>query len=272
MTAVETPQSATPQRRFPIDLRKARILVTNDDGVYAPGIAVLRRIARTLSGDVWVVAPQEEQSGAGHSLTLRRPLRLRRLSARRFSVDGTPTDCVLVAAKHLFADRLPDLVLSGVNRGANLAEDVTYSGTIAAAMEATLLGIPAIAFSQNIEGNHSCDWSIAHAHGARLIRRLVAAGWPDNVLLSVNFPDVEARKVKGVAVARQGRRKIGDQLVEGTDPRGRTYYWIGDMRVDDRSRRGTDLAAMADGMVSVTPVNLDMTHGDTMAALERAFA
>ena len=256
--------------RSPIDLKKARILVTNDDGVYAPGIAVLQRVARALSRDVWVVAPETEQSGAGHSLTLRRPLRLRRLSSRRFCVDGTPTDCVLLAVNHLFRDRPPDLVLSGINRGGNLGEDVTYSGTIAAAMEATLLGVPAIALSQNIDGSATCRWSTAEHHAEALIRRLVAAGWPDDVLININFPDVDHDNVAGVAVVRQGRRKIGDHLVEGKDPRGRTYYWIGDMRVDDRSRRGTDLAAMAAGQIAVTPVHMDMTDRATMTALERA--
>jgi 5'-nucleotidase len=259
------------RNRPPIDLKKARILVTNDDGVYAPGIAVLQRVARTLTRDVWVVAPETEQSGAGHSLTLRRPLRLRRLSSRRFCVDGTPTDCVLLAVNHLFKERPPDLVLSGINRGGNLGEDVTYSGTIAAAMEATLLGVPAIALSQNIDAGASCKWSTAESHAAKLIRRLTAAGWPTDVLININFPDLDHDLVKGVAVVREGRRKIGDHLIEGKDPRGRTYYWIGDMRVDDRSRRGTDLAAMAAGIIAVTPIHMDMTHRPTMTALERAF-
>ncbi|MBM3600536.1 MAG: 5'/3'-nucleotidase SurE [Alphaproteobacteria bacterium] len=259
------------RRRFPIDLGRARILVTNDDGVYAPGIAVLQRVARALTRDVWVVAPEIEQSGASHSLTLRRPLRLRRMSRRRFCVDGTPTDCVLLAVKELLKDKPPDLVLSGVNRGCNLGEDVTYSGTIAAAMEATLLGIPAIALSQNIEANHPCKWSTAEHHALPLIRNLIDAGWPSDVLINVNFPDVEHDRVQGRAVVRQGRRKIGDHLVEGTDPRGRPYYWIGDMRVDERSRRGTDLAAMTQGLISVTPVHMDMTHTQTLGALRQAF-
>src|SRR5713226_3018172 len=148
----------------PLDLAAARILVTNDDGINAPGLKVMERIARQLSRDVWVVAPEVEQSGAGHSLTLRRPLQVRGVSPRRFAVDGTPTDCVLLAVNRLIEGRRPDLVLSGVNRGSNLGEDVTYSGTIAAAMEATFLGIPSIALSQMRDGQ-TIAWHVALKHG-----------------------------------------------------------------------------------------------------------
>src|ERR1043166_9329677 len=202
------------------DLAKARILVTNDDGVHAPGIEVLERIARMLSPDVWPVAPDVEQSGAAHSLTLRRPVRLRKVGDRRFSVDGTPTDCALLAVNHVLKDRRPDLVLSGVNGGANLGEDVTYSGTIAAAMEATLLGVPSIALSQVTTHPHPAKWATAQKHAARAIRALTRVSWPANVLMNVNFPDVIAGAVKGVAAATQGRHKIGDELVENRDPRG----------------------------------------------------
>src|SRR4029077_12779281 len=160
----------------PMRLKSARILVTNDDGINAPGLKVLEKIARQLSRDVFVVAPEVEQSGAGHSLTLRRPLQVRRVSARRFAIDGTPTDCVLLAVNQLIEGKRPDLVLSGVNRGSNLGEDVTYSGTIAAAMEATLLGIPSVAMSQMRDGQ-KLAWHVAAKHGAHVVRRLMSVPW-----------------------------------------------------------------------------------------------
>ena len=155
-----------------------RILLTNDDGVHAPGLRVLEKIARQLSNDIWIVAPEVEQSGASHSLTLHEPLRLREVSRQKFAVSGTPTDCIVMAVNQVITDRKPTLLLSGVNRGANLGEDVTYSGTIAAAMEGTLLGIPSIAFSQVYRGVHPIRWATAEHHAPSLIRRLLKAGWP----------------------------------------------------------------------------------------------
>ena len=256
---------------WPLDLKRARILVTNDDGIYAPGMEVMEKIAHALSRDVWVVAPEQEQSGAGHSLTLRRPLRIREHSERRFSVDGTPTDCVLLAANKILKDHPPDLVLSGVNRGANLGEDVTYSGTVAAAMEATLLGFPAIAFSQVVGPGQPAKWATAEHHAPALIRRLVKIGWPRQTLLNVNFPDAVADSVNGVMISRQGSRKIGDQLQEGTDPWGRPYYWIGAMRSKETAKPGTDYAATDALAISVTPVHMDMTAAKTVKTLQQAF-
>src|SRR5476649_122150 len=166
-----------------------RILVTNDDGIHAPGLTVAENIARALSDDVWVVAPESEQSGASHSLTLASPLRLRQVAARRYAVTGTPTDCVMMAALSILKDRPPELVLSGVNSGSNLADDVTYSGTVAGAMEGCALGIPSIALSQEPAGSRlDIDWSAGEAHGPAVIRQLLAAGWPQGVLLNLNFP------------------------------------------------------------------------------------
>ncbi|MEM6491531.1 MAG: 5'/3'-nucleotidase SurE, partial [Pseudomonadota bacterium] len=197
-----------PQPRSSLaDLRERRILVTNDDGFGAPGIRILERIARRLSGDVWVVAPETEQSGMGHALTVRRPLRPKRASAddpTRWIVDGTPTDCVIVAIRRLMVDEPPDLILSGVNRGHNLGEDVTYSGTVAAAMEATLLGAPAIAFSQAYDG--PIDWAPTETHLEDVVLRLCRAPWPADVLMNVNFPAGGADAVKGLVATRQGRR------------------------------------------------------------------
>ena len=250
-----------------------RILLSNDDGIRATGFAVLERIAAALSDDVWVSAPESEQSGTGHSLTLVRPLRARRIDERRMAIDGTPTDCVMLALNGLFSEFKPDLMLSGVNRGSNLADDVTYSGTIAAAMEATLLGVPAIALSQHyINGDAPIPWNTAEAHGPDVIRRLVAAGWPDDVLINVNFPDVDAAAFEGISVCRQGRYKFGDILTERLDPRGRPYYWIGEMRNTRKEVPGTDVAAINRGAIAVTPLCLDLTHGPTGVRLGEAFA
>lgn len=252
------------------DLSEARILVSNDDGINAPGIKVLEKIARSISKDVWVVAPEHEQSAAGHSLTIRRPLRVRQVSRRRFAVDGTPTDAVLLGVNHVMKGRRPHLVLSGVNRGANLGEDVTYSGTVAAAMEATILGIPAIAFSQYLTPDHPVKWSTAEHWAPGIIRRVASVGWGRNVLINVNFPDVAHTQVKGIEVTRQGKRKIGDQLSERLDPRGEPYIWIGAQRAEDRSAEGTDIEAVCRGAVSVTPLCVDLTDRDTMRALAAA--
>lgn len=254
------------------DLSEARILVSNDDGIHAPGIKLLEKVARSLSKDVWVVAPESEQSAAGHSLTIRRPLRVRKLSRRRFAVDGTPTDAVLLGINHVLKDKRPTLVLSGVNRGGNLGEDVTYSGTVAAAMEATILGVPAIAFSQYHGPDHPVRWSTAEHWAPEIIRRLTAVSWDRNVLMNVNFPDVPADKVTGIEVVRQGKRKIGDELAERLDPRGEPYIWIGAQRAEDRSTKGTDIEAVVRGAVSVTPLRVDLTDRDSMAALSGVFA
>ncbi len=255
----------------PLDLAAARILVTNDDGIDAPGIKVLARLARALTRDVWVVAPEQEQSGASHSLTLSRPLRIRKLGPRRFAVDGTPTDCVLLAIKTILRGHPPDLVLSGINAGANLGEDVTYSGTVAAAMEATLLDVPAIALSQHYENRRAIPWRTAEAHAPAVIRRLTSRRWPRNTLINVNFPAVAADGVKGVVAARQGRRKIGDGVIERADPRGRPYYWIGPLRDEAPDAPGTDLNAVTEGKVSLSPIYLDLTNGPALAELKKVF-
>jgi 5'-nucleotidase len=256
----------------PIDLKQARILLTNDDGIEARGLKLLYKIVRGLCRDVWIVAPEREQSGASHSLTLHRPLRARRLGPRRFAVDGTPTDCVLLALKNLIRDKRPTLVISGINGGANLGDDVTYSGTVAAAMEATLLGVPAIALSMTYRDRGKIQWATAERHAPEVIRRLVAQPWPKNTLINVNFPDLPAPQVKGIVVARQGRHKIGDQLMERMDPRGRPYYWIGPLRETGNGVAGTDITEITNGRITVTPILLDLTNASALAALRKVFA
>lgn len=269
MTARET-----ARRR--IDLSGARILVTNDDGIHAPGLAALERIALSLSDDVWVVAPETEQSATSHSLTIRRPLRLRHLGPRRYSVDGTPTDCVVIAVTKALHEggegRAPDIVLSGINHGSNLGEDVTYSGTVAAAMEAAMLGIPSIAFSLMRHGDHEFRWDSVEHHAPALIRRLAEAGFAADMLVNVNFPDLPAEAVRGTRVCRQGRRGMEADVVEGRDPGGRPYLWIGDLFTKQPIDPESDLAAVADGYVAVTPLHLDLTYDSQLAALEEVFS
>jgi 5'-nucleotidase len=242
--------------------KQLRILVSNDDGIHAPGLVVAEKIARSLSDDIWVVAPETEQSGASHSLTLTLPLRLRQAGPQRFALSGTPTDCVMMAGIHIMKDHLPDLVISGVNRGFNVADDVTYSGTVAAAMEGAVLGIPSIAMSQAVDGRpEDLIFQCAEKHGPPLVKRLVEIGWPEGVLMNVNFPPLPPGKVKRVIVTAQGQRDQSMLRVdERVDARGRTYFWVGFKRVFDDPERGTDLHAMAEGCISVTPLHMDLTE------------
>ena len=258
--------------KAPPSLKNARILVSNDDGINAPGLKSLVRIARRLSDDVWTVAPETEQSTASHSLTVRWPLRIRKLSARRFAVTGTPSDCVLLAVCHLLKDRPPDLVLSGVNNGANLAEDITHSGTVAAAMEATLLGIPAIALSQMREGDHPVKWPTAEHFGPRLVRKLYRFPKPREVLFNINFPALAPGEVTGIEITRQGRRRQAEVITAATDPRNEPYYGLGGPRRNAASGRGSDLTAVSTGAISVTPLDLDLTDEKMVRTLKKAFA
>lgn len=252
-----------------------RILLTNDDGVHAPGLKVLEAIARTLSDDIWIVAPSEEQSGAGHSLTLTRPLRIRKHGEKHYSVTGTPTDAVMMAVSHLMKDCPPDLVLSGVNRGANLAEDVTYSGTVSAAMEGAISGIRSIALSQvySKEGmGDDVPFACAAHWGEKVLRPLLALPARGKMLININFPAIAPEAVKGVRVVRQGFHEVDrTQIVESRDPRGYRYYWFG-LGMSDSAPEGTDLEAIRDGYISVTPLHFDLTHDASMASLASAFA
>ena len=249
-----------------------RILLTNDDGINAPGMAVLEAIAAELSGDVWVCAPTEENSGAGHSLTLHLPVRLRQHGQRRFSVTGTPTDAVNLALRKLFVDRMPDLVISGVNNGENLADDVTYSGTISAAMEAALAGIPAVALSQALrDAGHG--FSAAEGWAAKVLAPLLDLQMAKRTVVNVNFPALPAAEVKGIRVVRQGFHDYArGSVVEGTDPRGRPYYWFGLHDIEHTLDHGTDLEAVNEGYVSVTPLQLDLTHHASLGALAESYA
>lgn len=252
-----------------------RILCTNDDGADAHGVQVLERIAAQLSDDVWTVAPAVEQSGASRALSLHDPLRARRLADRRWSVSGTPTDCVMLALGGLIPDWRPDLILSGVNRGQNLAEHVTYSGTVAGAMQGMELGVPSVALSQAYDfGPEShVHWETAETHAPAILRRLIESGWPEGVLININFPDLPPEAVKGVEITRLGmRNEQVMQMHRRTDPGGRDYFWLGFQGREQRPPEGVDIRAVMDGRISVTPLHVDLTHDATREHLARRFA
>ena len=249
--------------QLPADLSQAKILITNDDGLYHEGIGVLEKIARKLSDNIWVVAPETEQSCKSHSLTLDRPLHIKQLGEKRFHVNGTPSDTVLLAINHIFKDAKPDLVLSGINFGRNAGVDVTYSGTVAAAMEATMLGVPAIALSQMILDGYA-SWSVPEAHAENVIRKLVGmGGWPENTLMNVNFPHEKLGAVQGMKVASHIGGKTHDDVIEREGLWGVPYFWVGHS-VYENFGEGTDVAALEQGYVSVTPIKLDMTNYDML--------
>lgn len=252
-----------------------RILVTNDDGINAPGLDVCAAIARGLSADVWVVAPEFDQSGVSHSLSLNDPLRMRAVDERRFAIKGTPTDCVIMGVRHILDGKGPDLILSGVNRGQNTAEDVTYSGTIAGAIEGAILGIPSVAMSQaySIASRQKPHWDTALAHGPGLIRKVLAEGIPRDVLVNINFPDCGPDEVQGIAVAAQGKRDQEWLRIDARqDGRGNPYYWIAFARgTRPAASSGTDLRALSDNCISVTPLRIDMTDEPFMTRLAQLF-
>lgn len=251
----------------------ARILISNDDGINAPGLKILEKAAEQFSDDIWVIAPETEQSGAGHSLTLTRPLRVRKLEEKRWAVDGTPTDCVMMAVNKIMADNLPTLILSGVNRGGNLAEDVTYSGTVSVAMEGTLARIPSVAFSQCIRPNQKTKWETAERFAPEVLKALLDTGWPEGVLMNVNFPAFVPEEIQGIRVTEQGRREmLGNNVEERVDPRGFKYYWFGLGRELGLPGHETDLKSVREKYISVTPLHLDLTHHQTRSALADAVA
>jgi 5'-nucleotidase len=253
-----------------------RILLTNDDGVQSPGLEVLEKIASDLTEDVWVVAPEIDNSGASHSLTLAEPLRLRELGTRHYGVKGTPTDCVIMGVRFLLKDKPPQLVISGVNRGQNLADDVTYSGTVAGAIQGTLLGIPSMAMSlvtgpaETDQGSGQPLWETPMRYGAELVRKLLAIGWPDGVVLNINYPNCLPEAVKGMCGTAQGQRDPNlFRIIDRLDARGKAYYWIGIERGRAEPPKGTDLWAVRSNLISVTPLCLDYTSQPTRERLAK---
>ena len=251
------------------------ILITNDDGIHAPGLQVLERIADAMGADtVTVVAPETDQSGVAHSLSLNDPLRLREVSPDHFAVKGTPTDCIIMALHKILDGRRPDLVLSGVNAGHNVAEDVTYSGTVAGAMEAAILGIPAVALSQSFApgGRDAIPWDNVETHAPRVLRRILDLGITPGTLININFPRCSAADVQGVSVCTQGKRDAALlRIEERLDGRHRPYYWIGFQRQTSQPGAGSDLAALAADRISVTPLRVDLTDRESLYRYAAAF-
>jgi len=240
-----------------------RILITNDDGIHSHGLEMLEKTLREI-GDVFVVAPASEMSGASHSLTLARPLRIRQIDDRHWTVDGTPTDCVTLALHRILnEDQLPDVCVSGINHGGNLGDDATYSGTVAGALEATILGVPGIAIS--LVARENFDFTEAARFALLAVRKILSEGLPEGTLLNVNVPLGE---IKGVKVTRQGIKNARPVITEHIDPRGKPYFWIGEQYFRSNAEDGTDYRAIEDGYISVTPLKSDMTDHGALTAID----
>jgi len=247
-----------------------RVLLTNDDGIDAPGLAVLEEVAAALAREVWVVAPEHDQSGTSHSISLHSPLRFSSRGERRFGVVGTPGDCVVMAVRHLMIDAPPALVLSGVNRGANLGVETVFSGTVGAAMAGMLLGVPSIALSQAFTDRMAVRWETARALAPDVIRRLLGVGWSDQACLNVNFPDVAPEAAGPLTLTRQGVglvRRI--DVVARTDPRGFDYHWLKFHRAPRHEAPDAEAAVVAAGAISVTPLQFERTAEAALAELAR---
>lgn len=251
-----------------------RILITNDDGIHAEGLAILEYIAKTLSDDIWVVAPEKDQSGVSHSLTLSNPLRIQKIDERHFSVLGTPTDCVIMAIKHIMPDA-PDIILSGVNAGANCAYDVTYSGTVGAAVEGTLSGIRSFALSQQYmseQHNYKMVWDTVKHYAPEILKKILATPYKKGVLTNINFPSCLPSAVDGVEITKQAcQAGHGLSIDQRYDSRHVPYFWFQFARDKAQYEIGSDAFAIAKNKISITPLHLDLTAYDEMKALENIF-
>jgi 5'-nucleotidase len=248
-----------------------RVLLTNDDGIDAPGLAVLEAVAAELADEVWVVAPEHDQSGTSHSISLHSPLRVSRQGERRFGVIGTPGDCVVMAARHLMRAAPPTLVLSGINRGGNLGVETMFSGTVGAAMTGLLLGLPSIALSQTFSDRDNVRWDTARALAPGVIRQLLAIAHDAPTCLNVNFPDVDAAAAGPLSATRQGVGLVeGIEVLPQIDPRGLEYHWLRFQRGPRENAPDSETAVVASGRVSVTPLNFDRTDETTLARLNAA--
>lgn len=259
--------------KFPTDITKARVLISNDDSIHSQGIRVLEETVLKVTPNVWVVAPENQQSAAGHSLTIHQPLRVKRYDEKHVSVYGTPTDSVLFGVQMLMKEFQPDIVVSGINHGQNTADDVTYSGTIAAAIEATLMGVPAIAFSQDYDENGGKPvWDIAQEYVPKILKAFEGKTWEDNVLMSVNFPVRKPGVTPEIRVRPQGHYSMEDQeMIEQIDPRGRPYYWVGPPPKRNELDQTIDVGSLKAGHVTITPLSLNLTHRPTLQFLETVF-
>ena len=242
-----------------------RILISNDDGINSEGLNSLAEAVNELACEVFVVAPDRDQSAASHSLSLDRPLRAQKITDNIFSVDGTPTDCINLAVNGLLKDKKPDLILSGINKAANLGDDITYSGTVSAAIEGTLLKIPSIAFS--LDSKNDFKFDTASYYSRIIIDYVLKNGLPEGTLLNVNIPNLDISEIKGIKVTKQGKRLYNDPIVEKIDPRGKEYFWIGGNELDYVNIDDSDIVSVLDGYVSVTPIKLDLTDYDYLNLL-----
>lgn len=252
-----------------------KILISNDDGIETPGILLLEEVAKKFSSEVYVFAPATNMSGAGHSLTLKSPLRLREHDKFHYSVNGTPTDSVVMALRYLMTEK-PDFVLSGINFDSNLSDDITYSGTVAAATEACLFDVPAIAFSQKMNKDGTINWDVAKTYAPVVLKVIMDKfRFPKGVFLNVNFPACDVKEVKGIKVTHQGTRIIDDHVIQSVDPRGDPYFWIGSAEYrqnDDNKDLTMDLGAVNSGYVSITPLSIDMTARSEISVLNELFS
>ncbi len=240
-----------------------RVLVTNDDGMDAPGLEVMEEIARSISDDVWMVAPLQEQSGQGRAITVSEAVRVDQRAEKRFRIEGTPTDCVVLGIEHILGDKKPDLILSGVNAGQNVGEDTSQSGTVGACIQGMILGVPGIAFSQTkgFRKGKGLAWDTARHFGPKVLKRLLETGWPDDVVMNVNFPDCEIEDVQGVEITSQGMRDFPIINSEKrTDPRKRDYYWLSHGGPKSDPPAGTDLRCIYEDKISISPLHVDLTH------------
>jgi len=252
--------------RKPFDLSKARVLISNDDGIDASGIKVLEKVVRKVAGEVWVMAPETEQSAVSHSITMRRPLKIKKLSERRYCVDGTPADSVMMAVRDVMEGNRPDLLLTGINRGGNLGEDVLYSGTVGAAKEGAMAGIRSIALSQEYKDGNDVHWETSEHWLERVLLQVLSLDEDPGIILNINFPSVKSAFVTGIEATLQGQRKMGREIMKETDPRGGHFRWVGANQTE-MSEPGTDIDAISRGAISVTPLSLDITHTGSLDKL-----
>jgi 5'-nucleotidase len=247
-----------------------RVILTNDDGIDAPGMAVLEEIAAQIAREVWVVAPEHDQSGQSHAISLHHAIRVSERGIRRFGVTGTPGDCAAMGICHLMKDAPPQLMLSGVNRGVNLGIETVFSGTVGGAMTAMMLGVPAIALSQAFTDRRNVPWDTARTLGARTIQQLVETGWAEGACLNVNFPPIPAGEAGPITLAKQGEGLIAGMSVDTrVDPRGLSYHWLNFHRSDREQSPGTDYSAMRAGRIVVTPLRYDRTDEDAFNELAK---
>jgi len=247
-------------------LGKKRILITNDDGIHSEGLWILKKYLSDF-GDVFIVAPDRERSATGHAITLHRPLRMHRIKKNAYAVDGTPTDCVILAHNLIFKNEKPDLVISGINKGGNLGDDITYSGTVCAALEGAMLGIPSFAIS--IVAKNNFNFKPAAEFARILSEKLLDYREDRHIVLNVNIPNVnKIDEVRGIKITRQGKRKYEELVIQNVDPRGKKYYWIGGNLEPIKNQKGTDISAIAEGYISITPVSLDMTDYHRLTRLK----